>query len=108
MKGYKIVADHIPIGGSTQSDQISLNGGYIIGISVENLNASQDDLKYGINEGPKILMEPGDPARQYGGFECCGVPCYYEGYLKWAFQSANAPSGLVIITRIMPEEKEIQ
>lgn len=109
MKGYKVVVDHIPIGGANgQADQISLNDGYIIGISIENLNASTDNLKYGINENPKILVEPGDPARSYGGFECCGVPCYYVGYLKWAFETDTAPSGLVILTRIVPEEKEIE
>lgn len=110
MKGYKIVTDHNLIGGANggQSGQISLNGGYIIGISIENLNASQDNLKYGINEGPKVLVEPGDPARAYGGFDCCGVPCYYDGYLKWAFETNTKPSGLVIISRIEPIEKEIK
>jgi hypothetical protein len=109
MNGYQVVTDHILIGNvaTPQGDKVNLKDGYVIGISIECLNASADNLMYGLGESPKVVMAPGDPARQYGGFTACGVPCYYDMSISWKFQTNINPQGLVIITRLVAVEKEI-
>ena len=102
MEGYEVTTDHILIGSAAAPQgELSIKDGYVVGISIECLNASADNLQYGLNEAPKVVMLPGDPARQYGGFQACGIPCYYTGLIKWKFVTNANPQGLIIITRLL-------
>lgn len=100
MELYEIQTDHILV---NQDDTISLNNGEVIGISIEVLSTSGTDLKYGLNESPKIdLTVAGTRSRAYGGFSLNGNPGVYRGNLQIKFASNTNPQALVILTRFVP------
>lgn len=105
MRGYKAKTDHVIL--QAGSDEIELDG-YVIGISIENLSTSPNTLIYGIDESPKIEMQPGESSRAYGGFTACDLPVYYQGKVRYKFAAASADNkGLLIITRLTSESKEL-
>lgn len=115
MKGLQLVPNHMLVGQGKQADKVSLNDGYIVSISIENLSNSQNRLLYGINESAnKVPLDPGDKSRDYRAMDICGVPGYYSGTLYWQFVDMNgapvtnaADKALIIITTIQPVPKEI-
>ncbi|MFO0414909.1 MAG: hypothetical protein ACK52I_22275 [Pseudomonadota bacterium] len=107
MELYIVKTDHILIN-KANPDQISLKDQIVIGIAIENLPDSSDDLQYGLNEAPKITLAPGDGARAYGGFQANNMPMVYDGYLQVKYpDTATAPRALVIITYITPQTKKL-
>ncbi|GHM98807.1 hypothetical protein WSM22_02970 [Cytophagales bacterium WSM2-2] len=110
MKGYELNPDVRDIGSQANSGEISLDSSYVVGVSVECLNSSVDNLQFSIKGNINITLEPGDPAREFGGFEICGVPGYYSGILKWSFASsggAGQTRGRIILTTVGKSGKEI-
>ncbi len=107
MKGFRIQHNHVLL--TDQIGEYSLNEeGYVVGVSIEILSTSTaTDLTYGFDEPPKIPIAQGEGARAYGGFESCNVPCWYKGIIKWSFATAVNCRGLLIITTLAADEKEI-
>ncbi|MFN7703357.1 MAG: hypothetical protein ACK5OS_01955 [Chryseotalea sp.] len=106
MELYIVKTDHIQIN-EANPKTISLKDKNCIGISIENLPDASDDLLYGLNEGPKIVVSPGD-ARQYGGFHANNLPCLYDGEIQLKYpDTATAPKALVIITYITSVTKRL-
>ena len=105
MQGLIQKTDHIQV---KEDIKISLNDSYVIGISIENLPSSGAILTYGLDEGPKIQMSPGDSPRPYGGFHACDIPCCYTGTLeiKWPV-GAVTPNALVILHRLTGGQKTV-
>lgn len=120
MQGFEIIPDDILIGATKNSGTISLNRGYIVHISSECFDDTQENLQVSLRGGPWITAKPGENARQRGGFEACNVPGHFTGDLKWRFinpvtnemtprvTAAGQNRGLIILTRISKSTKEIE
>lgn len=107
MEGYRIQHNHVLL--TDQVGEYSLNEeGYVVGVSIEVLNTSTAlNLTYGFDEPPKIPLAQGEGARAYGGFESCGVPCWYKGVIRYQFDSGVNCKGLLIISTMVSETKKI-